>query len=990
MENSSRLCRPIVIALASMVCGAGYAHDVVVPCWRGQEKSTFQEWRFSADTNPALPDVASNAYGVAQAAIATGEFSSGWLDRTPGLGTNSGYWDLGRSGTMTLTIPNRPGASTNSYKYIWVQVTQWYDGGIYKEYASVSISGATALGGQRQLVESLPLGGWWVDQTMWRLAPNPASETILIGGAFNGSVVEQIVVDTRCVEPGCPPDLLVSADSGQCSKTNVTWPLPLVDGCTVTNINCTPPSGSTFPLGTNAVTCVFMDSAGSTASCAFNVVAMDGEPPVVTLNGPSTMLVECHGDFTDPGATATDACVGNLPVTLSGGVNPNIAGSYTLTYTATDPAGNAASAIRTVNVVDTTPPSISCSGNKTVECGQPWNFDDPTASDACGTVNVIIDSTVTNSSGFCGSTFEATRTWKASDTSGNTAKCSQKVTVLDTTPPTISCAANKTVPCAQPWTFDEPTANDTCSRVTVTIVGTVTNVSLGNSLVATRTWKASDLCDNQAQCSQTVTVLVCPPPPGICGALFRDCDADGVLTGEQGLASWTVKLKRSGDTVATTRSDATGAYCFSNLVAGSYTVAVTRPSGYLQTVDPDSTKDDKTIVTLTAGQSKTGVNFGYTGTAPAVTLAKIGPSTAKRGDTITYHFAVTNTGNTCFYRMTVDDPLLGGQLFYQPSVAPGQGFAFDRTYVVKASDPNPLKNTATATGFPPIGQNVTARASWSVTLLEGPSGLTATPGNAQVTLSWNAVSGTISYKVKRSTTNGGPYTTIKIGLTPTTYTDTTVTNGTPYYYVVSAVAVSGESPDSAQVYAIPTGGLPSPWKTRDIGSVAATGGASYSGSTRMFTVVGSGADIGGAADEFRFVYQSGDGNCTIVAQVVSVQNTDPGAKAGVMIRETLNANSKDASAFVTPGNGVTFQNRTNSGGSSLSTSIPGLAAPYWLKVVRTGDTFTAYRSLDGSSWTLTGAATISMGSSVYIGLVVTSHNDGILCGATFDKVTATP
>jgi hypothetical protein len=340
--------------------------------------------------------------------------------------------------------------------------------------------------------------------------------------------------------------------------------------------------------------------------------------------------------------------------------------------------------------------------------------------------------------------------------------------------------------------------------------------------------------------------------------------------------------------------------------------------------------------------------------------------------------------------MTVDDPPLGGQIFYQSPVAPGQGFTFDRTYVVKPTDPNPLKNTATATGSPPIGQKVTATSTWTVSLLEGPTGLTAKPGNGKVTLSWNAFSGAISYNVKRSTISGGPYTTIKAGLTAASYTDTAVTNGTPYYYVVSAVTVGGESPDSAQVYAIPTAGLPNPWKTRDIGSVAATGGASYSSGTRTFTVVGSGADIGGTADEFRFVYQSGDGNCTIVARVTSVQNTDRGAKAGVMIRETLNANSKHASVFVTPDNGVAFQYRTSSGGNSLSINATGLAAPYWVKMVRSGNTFTAYHSLNGNSWTLMGSVTVSMGSSVYIGLGVTSHNDGEFCSATFDNVTATP
>ena len=84
-----------------------------------------------------------------------------------------------------------------------------------------------------------------------------------------------------------------------------------------------------------------------------------------------------------------------------------------------------------------------------------------------------------------------------------------------------------------------------------------------------------------------------------------------------------------------------------------------------------------------------------------------------------------------------------------------------------------------------------------------PTGLQATGGNAQVSLSWNASTGAASYNVKRSTTNGGPYNTAVASPTVTNYTDTTVTNGTTYYYVVSAVNTVGQSANSAQASATP-------------------------------------------------------------------------------------------------------------------------------------------------------------------------------------------
>ena len=90
-----------------------------------------------------------------------------------------------------------------------------------------------------------------------------------------------------------------------------------------------------------------------------------------------------------------------------------------------------------------------------------------------------------------------------------------------------------------------------------------------------------------------------------------------------------------------------------------------------------------------------------------------------------------------------------------------------------------------------------------------PTGLAASAGNAQVALTWNAVSGATGYNVKRSTTNGGPYANVAAERRPaTSYTNTGLTNGTPYYYVVTALNASGESPVSLQVSATPaaTGG----------------------------------------------------------------------------------------------------------------------------------------------------------------------------------------
>ena len=199
------------------------------------------------------------------------------------------------------------------------------------------------------------------------------------------------------------------------------------------------------------------------------------------------------------------------------------------------------------------------------------------------------------------------------------------------------------------------------------------------------------------------------------------------------------------------------------------------------------------------------------------------------------------------------------------------------------------------------------------------------------------------------------------------------------------------APASATTYtatfALHTGGtLPSPWLNRDIGGVAAAGSASYADGT--FTVNASGADIWGTSDEFHYVYQPLSGNGVITARVTSLTNTNSWAKAGVMIRETLNANSKHATTVITPGQGVSFQRRTSTGsGTSATTTLASVTIPEWVRLERNGTTFTAWHSENGTSWTQIGSATVSMATNVYVGLAVTSHNDGVVTTAKFDNVS---
>jgi regulation of enolase protein 1 (concanavalin A-like superfamily)/phosphatidylserine/phosphatidylglycerophosphate/cardiolipin synthase-like enzyme len=186
----------------------------------------------------------------------------------------------------------------------------------------------------------------------------------------------------------------------------------------------------------------------------------------------------------------------------------------------------------------------------------------------------------------------------------------------------------------------------------------------------------------------------------------------------------------------------------------------------------------------------------------------------------------------------------------------------------------------------------------------------------------------------------------------------------------------------------PTTSLPTGWQNGDIGGVAVAGSSGYSNG--VFTLNGSGADIWSSVDEFQFAYQAMSGDGAITARIATLENVNAWTKAGVMMRESLTSNSRHASMFVTPANGLAFQRRVTTGGVSTHTSGGAGAAPRWVRLVRSGNTFSAYVSTDGAAWTLVGTDTITMAASIYVGLPITSHSDGSVATATADNVSVTP
>jgi hypothetical protein len=270
-------------------------------------------------------------------------------------------------------------------------------------------------------------------------------------------------------------------------------------------------------------------------------------------------------------------------------------------------------------------------------------------------------------------------------------------------------------------------------------------------------------------------------------------------------------------------------------------------------------------------------------------------------------------------------------------------------------------------------------------VLPAPGGLAAMPGDGSVRLSWSAVAGASGYKLERGAAAGGPFTTVAPTQTATTYLDKGLTNGTAYFYAVSATSVAGEGPRSAPISATPV----SPWTDQDIGAVSAPGSSSQSGGT--FTVSGTGADIYDNADAFHYVFQNVTGDATIIAHVASIQNVDVWTKAAVMMRDGLGAGAVNVVVLTSPTAANDYRLQARLVTDAATTSDKGAAgtAPIWLRLVRRANTINGSTSPDGRNWTAIGTSkTIPATTALTVGLAVVSHAAGP-ASATFDNVSLT-
>ena len=328
-----------------------------------------------------------------------------------------------------------------------------------------------------------------------------------------------IVPDSTPPKIHCPADIVGSTESGQCTKSNVTYTATAIDNCPGVTVTCNPASGSAFAKGVTTVTCKASDMAGNNSTCSFTVTIDDKEKPVVLCPAnivASTDSGQCTKSNVTYTATATDNCPG-VTVTCNPASGATFAkGVTTVTCTASDTAGNNTTCSFTVTINDAEKPVILCPANivASTDSGQCTKSNvtyTATATDNCPGVTV----TCNPASGSNFAKDVASVTCTASDTAGNQSTCSFTVTINDTEKPVITCPADMTVTATSKdgaSAHFAASATDACD-----LAPTLACTPAAGSLFPVGTNKvtciARDTSGNSNSCAFTVTVLPRIPQP---------------------------------------------------------------------------------------------------------------------------------------------------------------------------------------------------------------------------------------------------------------------------------------------------------------------------------------------------------------------------------------------------------------------------------------------------------------------------------------------
>ncbi|MFN4253901.1 MAG: HYR domain-containing protein [Saprospiraceae bacterium] len=566
-------------------------------------------------------------------------------------------------------------------------------------------------------------------------------------GNFDTCSVSLTIRDGQSPTLVCPPDATVSTDAGVCSANFTPPPATATDNCTPSgqiNIFYTP-SITNFPLGTTSLVYTAVDLANNSSQCSMQLTVVDDEPPVITCPANITANAAtgtCQATVSIPNATATDNCTSAPTITRSPSGSVFLVGTTTITFTATDASGNAATCQMTVTVLDTQAPVIvGCPQDIFADtdpgsCEAVVSFTPPSVVDNCPGATIVQTGGLPSGSAFpLGTT---TNTFVATDSSGNAVNCTFTVVVTDNEAPSIVCPPNVTLGtdagvCTANFTPPPATATDNCTpsgNITI-ITPPGGNFPLGNT---TLVYNAIDLAGNSSQCTMLLTVVDDEPPVITCPTSITANAATGTCQATVSIpnatatdnctSSPTITRSPAGNvfqlgttTVTFTATDAAGNtdQCDITVTVNDVQApAITCPPNVNTTTDPGVCSATFTLANATATDNCPG-SVSITNNAPPGNTFQLGTTTV----TFTATDAQGNTV-TCTMNVTVvdDEPpvlLCPDDVTIQtaPGTCQSAPFAIPNGTATDNCTANPtITNNAPTGGIYPLGNtNVTFTAT---------------------------------------------------------------------------------------------------------------------------------------------------------------------------------------------------------------------------------------------------------------------------------------
>jgi gliding motility-associated-like protein len=366
--------------------------------------------------------------------------------------------------------------------------------------------------------------------TTFNLGDNTVTWTVTDGSGLQATCNQTVtIVDNQPPSITCPTAVSANTGSNNCIATGINPGVPATgDNCSVASVTNNAPAF--FPLGTTTVTWTVTDGSGNTASCNQTVTVTDIINPSIIC--PSTVTVNA-----DPGLCTAGSVNLNTPLTgdncsvlsvVNNAPNPFPLGTTIVTWTVTDGSGNTSSCNQTVIVNDTQNPTINCPATVSVtanagSCGATEvNLGTPVTNDNCSV------STITNNAPLTFLLGTTTVTWTVTDGSGNTATCTQLVTVTDDEVPVIvGCPSNITVSnapgeCESQASWTVPTYTDNCGAVMS--FSHEPNSDFFPVGTTTVTYTVTDGSGNQSFCTFTVTVNDTENPVITCPSQIETCN----------------------------------------------------------------------------------------------------------------------------------------------------------------------------------------------------------------------------------------------------------------------------------------------------------------------------------------------------------------------------------------------------------------------------------------------------------------------------------